>query len=182
MHFIHTLLNSDVIHNKVSRAVNQTAVMNHAGRTGWHSLVASCRLSGQLALFPRRHRRLCATPSHASAAQGVLCADCAERPPLSGARRCARRYAGAASARAIYRGHTLCPTRDSRALCPATEPVCVWEGMSRPVCVRSEGTPTSSFTCSVNIFTVINRGRGVASRTVGRHCDCCRRQLSSHHP
>jgi hypothetical protein len=145
-------------------------------------MALACRLSCQLALFPRHHRRLCATLSHASAVQGVLCADCAERPPLSGARRCARRYAGAASACAMYQGHYLCRTRDSRALCPATEPVCVWEGMSRPVCVRSEGTPTSSFTCSVNIFTVTNRGREAGARTVGRRCDCCRCQLSSHHP
>src|SRR6266850_755575 len=48
---------------------------------------------------------------------------------------------------------------------------------------QSRGTPTSPFTCSINIFTASQRGRrGVGSRTVGRRCGCSHRQLSSLRP
>lgn len=141
------------------------------------------RLSRQLASFPRRHWRLCVALSHASAGPGALCADCAERQPLSGARRCERRYAGAASVPASYRDHTLCRIRDLRDPRPASEPVCVWKGTLRSVCISPKERRHRHSTCSINIFTALQWGRrGVGARTVGRPCGCCHRQLSSLRP
>jgi hypothetical protein len=90
-------------------------------------------------------------------------ADCARRPLLSGARRCPRRYGGAASARAPYRDQTQHRPRDLRAPealspdRPASEPVCVCGN----VALSLSGPEACRHRCpsgSINIFLLLHSG------------------------
>jgi hypothetical protein len=142
-------------------------------------------LSSQFA-SPRRRGQLCAAPSRASAARAALRDDCARRLLLSGARRCALRCAGAASAPAPYRGQTRHRPRDLRATeapgpdRPESEPVCVCEGKSRSVCQVRRNIDIVGPLFDQHFFTASQWGRRVA---VGmEHARCLRRRPSLRAP
>jgi len=117
---------------------------------------------------PRRRGQPCAAPSRASAARAALRDDCARRPLPSGARRCAPRCAGAASAPAPYRGQTRHRPRDLRVTeapspeSPESESVCACEGKSRSVCQVRRNVDIVGHLFDQHFFTASQWGRRVA--------------------